>query len=37
MHNENFRYELGAYDVVTLLHELHQRGYQQLRLFSMMA
>lgn len=37
MYNENFRYELGAYDVVNLRYELHQRGYQQLRLFSMMA
>lgn len=37
MYNENFQYELGAYDVVNLLYELHQRGYQQLRLFSMMA
>ena len=37
MYNENFRYKLGAYDVVNLLYELHQRGYQQLRLFSMMA
>lgn len=34
---EKFPYELGAYDVVNLLYELHQRGYQQLRLFSMLA
>ena len=30
-------YNLSACDVIMMMHELHQRGYEQLRLFSCMS